>query len=82
MPEPMAARSAATLRQLAMSSATTSTPITHCAPRSNLRRTRVPRLSPVANAVRSQISCTAYISGNDSGAVHSRPTPNAAPACE
>ena len=42
--------------------------------RTNLRRTRVPRLSPVTNAVRSQISCTTYSNGKVSGAVQSRPT--------
>jgi hypothetical protein len=83
MPEPTATRSAAMLRAFAPINATSSTPVRVRAVR--LRHwvvTGSPRPLPVARAVRSQISCTAVISGNVSRLVHSIPKPVAAPACE
>ena len=63
-------------------SATTRTTTTHRAEAGKRRRTSAPRLSPVARAVRSQISWTAYIRGRLAGADHSIPIPSPAPAWE
>jgi len=55
---------------LAKSRATSSTSTTERPTRAYLRRARRPRLSPVARAVRSQISWTAIISGSVTMTVH------------
>ncbi len=80
IPAPMASRSAVMLRVLATMRPTTRAPTTMRPLVSNRRRHRVPRLLPVARAVRSQISCTVAISGNVTRAVHNSPRPNWAPA--
>ena len=46
----------------------------------NFARARAPRLLRVARAVRSQISCTAIMSGSVTGTVQSIPLQNVAPA--
>ena len=80
MPCPMAIRSAATLRVLANNSATSRTMTIPRPRRVYLRRASAPRLSPVARAVRSQISWTAIISGRQKMTVHNVPLRNWAPA--
>jgi hypothetical protein len=60
--------------------ATISTASTTLGRRENLRRASLPKLSPVASAVRSQISWTAIIMGSVTGAVHSIPLEKVAPA--
>lgn len=79
MPCPTAMRSAAAFRVFAPSSATMRIPITTRGLRENFRRASLPRLSPVASAVRSQISWTAIIIGKVTGAAQSMPLENAAP---
>ena len=80
MPCPMAIRSAAAFSVFAASRATIRIPITTRGLRENFRRASLPRLSPVARAVRSQISWTAIIIGNVAGTVQSIPLENVAPA--
>lgn len=81
IPWPIAIRSAARLSVLAPTRAMSSTAVTAVAFVPNFARARAPRLLPVASAVRSQISCTAIMSGSVTGTVQSMPLPNVAPAC-
>src|SRR5277367_4034014 len=80
MPAPMATKSAATLRVLAMIKTPKSTATMDRPVRRNRFVANSPRPTPVASAVRSQISCTAAMSGKVNKAVHRKPRPCAAPA--
>ena len=74
IPEPTATRSAAMFSAFAASRPTSSAPTRMRAGRLRHRTvTSSPRLLPVASAVRSQISCTAVISGKVIRLTHSMP---------
>jgi hypothetical protein len=81
IPDPTATRSAAIFSAFAPTKPTSKVPtISRAAPPGQRCGTNSPSDFPVANAVRSQISCTAVISGNVTTLTHSSPYPCAAPA--
>jgi hypothetical protein len=73
MPSPIAIRSAARFTTFATINAASRTATTNRNERGNLRRISLPKLSPVAWAIRSQISCVAVINGSVTMDVHSIP---------
>ena len=73
IPCPIATRSAAMFNTLASISSARRTPTATRVRRENRARISSPRPLPVVSAVRSQISCTADISGHVTSAAHTRP---------